>query len=218
MDIIIGSSTTLAKALGSKKNRFFLGRTNPYNLKNWIKIIGLSKQKEIESASNILIELMEKECMNNSFNLILLQGISSNNWDESIYVNTISAGILSESFIQILTKNNKKGTITLIGSATAYNGGKLPYATSKAALFGLLNALHLKYSDIVRTNLVIPGAFDGKMTSDWDDEKKNKIAGDVFTKRIATAKEIVDAIIFAINNKYVAGSIINMTSGKVKIQ
>ena len=217
MLIVIGSSSSLAKEISDiDQNTIFVGRTNPYKFTNWVCGSNLSTNTGIEDEliifKNILLEYKDIKV----FDLILLNGISSNSWEDSININLIATAKISLLFSEYIRENNIKGSVTLIGSASSYLGGKLPYSMTKASLVGLMNTLSKEYSPNVRINMVLPGAFESGMTEDWNNDKKVKISSATYQKRLANATEIVNAIIFCTENQYLSGATINMTSGGVK--
>lgn len=68
------------------ENTVFIGRSNPFNLKNWLEISGLETIKKI----NITENLIENYIKNNYFqkiNIVFLQEISTKDWESSINVN-----------------------------------------------------------------------------------------------------------------------------------
>lgn len=215
LTFVIGSSTPLALEIQKKDhNTLFLGRSNPYGLKNWHEIDGLDTVEKI----NTVIEIFKKILVNNlavEYNLVFLQGISSKNWEESINVNQLSVGMISEVFCDQLKTLDKKGTVTMVGSASAYLGGKLTYSSTKASLNGLMTAMNKNYSPLIRANIVLPGVFYGGMIEDWDKDKIKLVESKTLTKKIGSAEEISEAILFCIDNQYVCNSVINMTAGQV---
>ncbi len=219
MIICIGSSSKLAKKLSlSDADTLFLGRSNPFNISNWLKGFDLSSGDGINSEIVLLQELLNKSLkFNDPIHLVLLNGVSTETWEVSINVNMIASAMLSEVFAKFTKSNNIFGSITLIGSASSYLGGKLPYSMSKASLIGLMNTLIIQYKPNLRVNMILPGAFEGGMTSDWDMNKKTKIASTTNQQRLASVDEIADSIIFCTQNTYLSGAIINMTGGGVKL-
>jgi NAD(P)-dependent dehydrogenase (short-subunit alcohol dehydrogenase family) len=130
-------------------------------------------------------------------------------------INLISCGILSETFGEFLHSNQKAGSITFIGSVAQVNGKKLTYSSTKSALIGLMNSVNHNYGEFVRTNIIIPSSFESKMIEDWNKEKRKNVSDSLYSKRFVT-KEIAHAIKFCINNSYIQGSILNLSSGGVR--
>jgi NAD(P)-dependent dehydrogenase (short-subunit alcohol dehydrogenase family) len=217
MVVVVGSSSQVALGIYKiDKKTNFIGRTNPFKFDNWIQGGDLALDDEIIKTINILQQFLDNYIENESINIIFLNGLSSNDWESSINVNLVATAKLSEQFCKHLDKNKLTGSITLIGSASSYLGGKLPYSTTKASLIGLMSSLNANYSPSIRVNMVLPGAIESGMTQDWSNEKKIKISQTTYQKRLANIDEIANAINFCIQNTYLSGATINMTSGGVK--
>ncbi len=212
--LVVGSSSFLSKALSILfEDAIFFGRSNPHNLRNWNKSLPLNSWDGIVKTSAAIADSIAP---GDHYHLILLQGVSTDDWEESIYVNQISVAEIAESFAKSLQRNHTSGSITMIGSASSTLGGKVQYSSTKAALVGVQNSLLKNFSGHVRVNQILPGVIEGGMTKDWDLEKVGTISKKTYAGRFASADEIVDAIKFVILNDYISGSVINMTSGQVK--
>lgn len=194
----------------------FIGRSNPYGLTNWQQGSSLEDMEGIAATWQTIIEYATS-WDNNPAHLVLLQGVSSQDWMKSIYVNMLSVGILAESFAQLNRQRRAIGSIALLGSASAYLGGNIPYAGTKAALPGIMRGLNRKYGNETRTNIVIPGFFEGGMTAAWSEERLAEVASRTHARRPATAREVAGAILFCAMNEYACGSVVNMTSGQIPI-
>jgi NAD(P)-dependent dehydrogenase (short-subunit alcohol dehydrogenase family) len=217
MIICIGSGSALAQGMQNLAlNTIFIGRNNPFVLDKWEQGFDLSTNEGIEKEVFLVKEILQKNIDQKEIHLVLLNGISSNDWNDSVNINLISTAKISDMFAGFLKKNAIKGSIVLIGSAASHLGVKLPYSMTKASLVGLMNVLNNKFSPDVRANMILPGAFEGGMTDDWSDEKKLKISETAYQNRLATGGEIVQSIMFCIENTYLSGATINMTSGGIR--
>lgn len=223
--IVVGSSSVLARSISQNLNQselIFFGRSNPFNLVNWQKSIDINTIEDAQISSNKILNHIQEISELSEYDtahLIILSGVSSNNWIESIAVNQYFPALLSSGFINIFESQNLRDvSITLIGSAAAYLGGKAAYASTKSSLTGLMHSLNKRSDSNVRVNLVVPGAFEGNMIKDWDINKKKLVSANTVINRIASADEVSEAIIFASTNTYTADSIINMSGGQVTIE
>jgi NAD(P)-dependent dehydrogenase (short-subunit alcohol dehydrogenase family) len=213
--LAFGSSSPLALALSKLADFHFVGRTNPYGFKNFIKIVGYDKINDIQE----LIQTLEnKEIISDidMLHVVFLQGVSSSDWALSINVNFLSVALISEYLGKKIKKQNIEGSFTLIGSASSNIGGKMTYCSTKSALNGVMASLNKNFSPNIRTNIVIPGAFEGNMIRDWDSEKRIKVSKNTFSNRLGSPDEISNAIFFCIKNNYLSGSKINITNGQIK--
>ena len=83
-------------------------------------------------------------------------------------------------------------------------GGKASYASTKASLTGLMHSVNNRSTNYVRVNLVVLGAIESNMITDWNIEKRATASTKTTLNRIASADEIVDVILFVVMNSYVA--------------
>ncbi|MDO4612259.1 MAG: SDR family oxidoreductase [Candidatus Saccharibacteria bacterium] len=221
---VIGSSSKIAKNLEafldeSEYEKTFFGRKNPNNLKDFRQYDGIFDQESVKALIKILEEAVAKRKDGaDELHLVILAGVSSRDWLESFYVNEYLPAALSEKFAELAEGLSKPASITLIGSAAAYMGAKIQYATTKASLTGILHTINRDFAKKVRINLIVPSAFESGMTDDWSEEKKKAIGESNSIGRLGYSSEIADAIKFAIDNKFLTGAMINMTGGLVNIE
>jgi NAD(P)-dependent dehydrogenase (short-subunit alcohol dehydrogenase family) len=213
--IVFGSTSSLSKALNHCVDCHFIGRGNPFNFDNFISHLGFDTEENINLSISILDNLVNKLEFN-SLHLIFLQGISSNDWKLSINVNLLSVAMISEFISKKLNLIKSKGSLTYIGSAAGVLGGKMPYSATKTGLNGVMSSINKDFAPIQRANIVLPGAFEGKMTRDWDNEKQNRILKNTYSKRLASPEEIAESILFCTRNEYLCGNTINLTNGQIK--
>ncbi len=222
--LIIGSSTPLAAALEKAIDAdiHFFGRSNPLQLTNWTSIPQITSVGDIESIARAAIDTLkgDQDEKIKIIRLIILSGVSSNDWQESVLVNEILPAVLSEALIEYVSSSapDADTSITFIGSSGAYRGAKLPYSATKASLTGIMHSLNRKSPSNIRTNIVLPAAFNGGMIADWDNEKRAQVATSTLVGRIGTVEDITDAILFVANNSFVTDSILNITGGQVAIE
>lgn len=219
---IIGSSSRIAKSLeaslDSDFEMMFFGRTNPYDLKNFISYGGINGENSVHVLGQMVIDDLKTSTGLDSASLVVLAGISSNNWTESFLVNEYLPAKLSEMFCETVVSLGLQGnSVTLVGSSAAYQGAKLPYATTKASLSGILHTISRDYRNTVRINIILPSAFESGMIADWNEEKRKDIANSNHIGRLGDADDMADAIVFTVKNGFITNSTINMTGGTVHI-
>jgi len=219
---VIGSSSKLAESVEKLSSEsyvpVFFGRSNPYNFKNYISYNGVTSEESVTELKQLIFNDVAKSKDLETVSLVILSGVSTNDWRESYLVNQYLPAILSEEFAkQISSHSTINPSIVLVSSTAAYQGSKLSYATTKASLTGILHTIAKDYKDKVRINIILPSAFDSGMISDWDDEKRNKVAQGNLIGRLGSTDDMADAILFAVNNRFITNSIINMSGGTVGI-
>ncbi len=225
---VIGSSSLIAKELerifddGTSRTIFF-GRSNPNRLNNFIEYDGIYDEASADKLWHIIENDMASKIKATELlaeiHLVILSGVSSYDWMNSFFVNEYMPAVIGDNFASKIKEAYPriKSSIMFVCSSGAFQGAKLPYATTKASLIGAMHALAKDYKETTRVNMILPSAFVSGMTSDWDDEKKKKIASDNLNGRLASASDMADAISFGLNNDFINNSIINMTGGTIRI-
>ncbi|MDR2407290.1 MAG: SDR family oxidoreductase, partial [Bacteroidales bacterium] len=189
-----------------------------FNLKDFVKYTGIQNEESVDGLADLIFKDIKRSENLKSASLVVLSGISSKDWRESFLVNEYLPAHLSELFAShIVDSQIRSGSITLISSSAAYQGAKLPYATTKASLTGVLHVIAKNYKNSIRINLVLPSAFDSGMIADWDDKKRQIVASSNYIGRLGTSDDIAEAILFTVQNKFITNSIINMTGGTIFI-
>lgn len=94
------------------------------------------------------------------------------------------------------------------------NAGQANYSTSKAGVIGLTKSTAKELVGRgVRCNAVAPGFVATAMTENLS--KNNKLVDAIPMKRMATAEEVADVIVFLASDKasYVTGEVIKVDGG-----
>lgn len=219
---VVGGSSKIAESIerlsAGNFSSVFLGRSNPSKLKNYIQYDGINNEESVDELDNLISTDLKQSDNLETVGLIILAGVSTNDWRESYLVNEYLPAKLSESFAKRVSNLGIENcSIILISSSAAYQGSKLSYATTKASLTGILHTIAKDYKNRVRINIILPSAFDSGMIADWDESKRNIVAGNNLIGRLGTADDMTDAILFAIRNRFITNSIINMTGGTILI-
>ncbi len=134
-------------------------------------------------------------------------------WERVMRVN-VSVPIF---MIKELLQSFKKGSsIIMAGSlmGSIPHSGSLAYGVSKAAVHGAVKNLMKFLSPYeIRINAVAPGFTESEWHKGKPDDFFEKISTKIANHRWAKCEEIADAYLFAINNEYINGSIININGG-----
>lgn len=223
--IIVGTTSPLASALDERlinQKKTFFGRTNPAAIDNWQKTPSIKTLNDADDYADAVWQQI-KAYLSLGFmriSVFIIAGVSSDDWLESISVNEYLPARITERVINGTGQlsNIEDLSLTYIGTAASYLGGKLPYSVTKASLTGLVHSSNRRSPSYVRTNLVIPGAFDGGMIADWDEEKRANVSANTTINQIAKPSQIADALVFTGENEYLADSIINMSAGQITIE
>ncbi|MFT3990176.1 MAG: SDR family oxidoreductase [Luteolibacter sp.] len=128
----------------------------------------------------------------------LLPRANEKNWDEVFAVNYHGASACAAAVIQGM-RIRKHGHIIFISSYSALHPpiGQTAYATSKAALLGLVKDLAQKYGpDGIRVNAILPGFLETPMTSKLSESRRETVRNDHALGRFNTVTEVAAFIRF----------------------
>lgn len=111
-------------------------------------------------------------------------------------------------------------SVVVLGSVAAYTGGGLmgngAYATSKAALLGLVRAYARELAPQATTvNMVAPGATTTPMTAALDELDRDRIASMSLFGRLSRPEEIASAVEFLLSrdNATITGQVLHVNGG-----
>ncbi|MFD1851742.1 SDR family NAD(P)-dependent oxidoreductase [Oceanobacillus bengalensis] len=154
----------------------------------------------------------------------LLHEYSSEEYDRLMNINLKGAFLGIKYVIPVMIENGGGTIVNTVSSnsfkPTAYNG---VYAASKHALAGLTKSIGQDYQDL---NIFAVGVAPNTMqtnisasaASTFTEEVGEKIAATTGPNIAATAEEIADVVIFAMNGaKTLNGSIVNCAGGQIYI-
>lgn len=145
-----------------------------------------------------------------------LDSLSIEDWNHSIEVNVTSAMRICQLADSQMMDG---GRIVLVGSPVAFAGANKPsYAASKAALHGLTMSVSRQLGKRgICVNTVLPGPMITGMTSDWSDEKRNRIAQETRLNRLAKPEDIAHVMAQMMGEKwtYMSASLVDLTCGSL---
>ncbi len=143
--------------------------------------------------------------------------MSSDDWNSVINVNLNSSFHLLKHFVKKMVKK-KYGRIVFISSVVAHTGnpGQVNYASSKAAISGLVKSLALELSTRnITVNSVAPGFIQSNMTDKLNDDQKNAILDRIPMKKLGNSSDIAKAVGFLCseNANYITGQTLHVNGG-----
>lgn len=149
--------------------------------------------------------------------------MTSEEWDYTFRVNVKNTWIVVKKLLPILANstegNQNWPSVVAVGSihGIVTSAGLAAYASSKAALLGLVRSLAIEAAPHrVRINAVVPGAVNTRMlTEHLSPEEIKRLANRQLLKRIADPTEIADSIEFFISSKssYITGQYLIVDGG-----
>lgn len=132
--------------------------------------------------------------------------ISGDEFSKVIGVNVVGVHNVVASVARTMVKNQVQGSIVVLGSVAAFNGGGLmgrgAYSTSKAALLGMVRSYARELAEYkIRVNTVAPGATATPMTDSLTPENRERILTQMLVGRFLDSSEVVSAINFLISDE-----------------
>ena len=145
-----------------------------------------------------------------------LTQMSERDYDRVMDVCLKGAFLCSQKAMWLMAKK-RNGHIINIGSFSALYGtaGQTNYAAAKAGLIGLTKSLAAEYgSKNVRTNCVLPGLLETKMTAHLmsDPARKDDLVKRHLLRRLNTVEDAARFIVFLYTMKNVSGQVFQLDS------
>jgi 3-oxoacyl-[acyl-carrier protein] reductase len=139
-------------------------------------------------------------------------------WKKVIDVNLNAVFYLSSTIAERMLRERRKGVIVNISSIAAQgNAGQSAYAASKAAIEALTKVWAKELGLFgIRCVAVSPGFSNTKGGADaLEAELLNRWVPQVPLRRLGEVEEVVDAILFAVQNDFFNGRVLNIDGGLV---
>jgi NAD(P)-dependent dehydrogenase (short-subunit alcohol dehydrogenase family) len=129
-------------------------------------------------------------------------------------INLTASVITSKYFAKSLKENESAGKIINIADVGGIRpwAGYVLYCSSKAALIGATKALAKELAPAVCVNAIAPGIVT--WPADFDDSQKQRQLSFIPLRRIATARDITEAVIFLLENDYITGQVLCVDGGR----
>lgn len=141
--------------------------------------------------------------------------MNPDDWCKTTNVNLDGVFRVINAFL-LRMKLNGGGSIINIGSVLGEIGsiGCSAYVASKAGLVGLTKAVAKEVSkDNITANVLSLGYFDIGLGKRFNEELKKKIIGSIPLGRFGFPEEIVRAVFYLANSRYMTGATLQLTGG-----
>ena len=139
--------------------------------------------------------------------------VTEDKWDQHFSVNLKSPFFLSQEWVR-QQPELKKGHLINIADWRGTRPGKdyLVYTMTKAALITMTKSLALALAPDIQVNAIAPGAIlppPGKSQEYLDEVAKN-----IPLKRSGSCEEIVHAVRYLLQSRFVTGEVVHVTGGQ----
>jgi NAD(P)-dependent dehydrogenase (short-subunit alcohol dehydrogenase family) len=135
------------------------------------------------------------------------------NWDAQMNTNARAPFFLAQHAAHLMRANGGGKMINIADVAgeviwPAY----LPYSVSKAALIAVNRGLAKAYAPDIQVNAICPGPV--LFPEYYTDQQKRSAIERTLLKRAGSARDIVNAVVFLIENDYITGDVIHVDGGR----
>lgn len=141
--------------------------------------------------------------------------LSEAEWREVIDVNLNSLYNTTSAVINQMIENGY-GRIINISSIIGQSGGfgQTNYAASKAGIIGFTKSLALETAKCgITVNAVCPGFIGTEMVAAMPENVLAQVISKIPMRRLGTADEVADAVVFLVKGDYITGQCINVNGG-----
>jgi len=134
-------------------------------------------------------------------------------WDLQMETNAKAPFFVSQHAARLMRKSHAGKIINIVDVAgEVIWPGYLPYSVSKAALIAVNRGLAKAYAPNIQVNAIAPGPV---LFPDYYTEEQKRSAIDrTLLKRAGSPRDIVNAVVFLIENDYITGDIIHVDGGR----
>jgi pteridine reductase len=141
-----------------------------------------------------------------------LGSVTEDRWDELLNTNLRSAFFAAQRAAAALRAT--RGAIVNIADIGALRPWRnhTPYLVSKGGLLTLTEALAKDLAPEVRVNAVAPGPV--LLPDDWTAEQAERAAQSVLLKRLGSAEDVAEAVVYLARAEYITGVVLPVDGGQ----
>jgi NAD(P)-dependent dehydrogenase (short-subunit alcohol dehydrogenase family) len=134
-------------------------------------------------------------------------------WDEQLNSNARAPFFVAQAAAQMMTKRGEGKIINIVDVAgEVIWPGYFAYSVSKAALIAVNRGLAKAYAPAIQVNGIAPGPV--LFPDNYTEEQKRSAIDRTLLKRAGHPSDIVNAVVFLIENDYITGEIIHVDGGR----
>jgi NAD(P)-dependent dehydrogenase (short-subunit alcohol dehydrogenase family) len=134
-------------------------------------------------------------------------------WDEQMDTNARAPFFIAQHAARLMRRNGGGKIINIADVAgEVIWPGYLPYSVSKAALIAVNRGLAKAYAPEIQVNAIAPGPV--LFPDYYTEEQKNSAVDRTLLKRAGSPADIVNAVMFLVENDYITGELIHVDGGR----
>lgn len=137
-------------------------------------------------------------------------------WNKAIAANLTSTFVMSSHVVERMARKRTKGLIVNISSIAAQgNAGQSAYTAAKAGVNAMTLAWAKELGPLgIRAVAIAPGFIDTESTRDaLTPERLEEWIAKTPLRRLGTVSQIADTVVFAAENDYLSGTVIEVDGG-----
>lgn len=140
---------------------------------------------------------------------------SIENWNDTIDTNLRGAFLCSQVATEIMFRRRIRGVIVNLSSVSRRGrAGQIAYAASKAGISAMTAAMAQELAAYkIRCVAIAPGLIDTPMGRQVPEQHRKEIVRATPVRRMGTAEEIADAVLFCIRNDFINGTTLEIDGG-----
>lgn len=137
--------------------------------------------------------------------------VTAAGWDAMMALNVRAPFLAAQAAAPRMTSG---GAIVNIADLAAFETwpAYVPHGISKAAVVQMTRALARVLAPDIRVNAVAPGAV--LLPDDWDDAAHMRLADTTPLRRLGTADDVVEAVLYLATARYVTGTVLHVDGGR----
>jgi pteridine reductase len=140
-------------------------------------------------------------------------GATPEHWDSQMDTNAKAPFFIAQRAARSMRARGAGKIINIVDVAgEVIWGGYLPYSVSKAALIALNRGLAKSYAPEIQVNGIAPGPV--LFPEYYTEEQKKAAIERTLLKRAGSPQDIVNAVVFLIENDYITGDVIHVDGGR----
>ena len=138
--------------------------------------------------------------------------VTPEQWDSMFALNLRAPFFIAQAAVPLL--HVQGGVIINIADLAAFETwpAYVPHAMTKAGLMQMTRGLARTLAPEIRVNAVAPGAV--LLPDDWSDESGDRLASTTPLRRLGTAADVAQAVIYLCEAPYVTGEVLIVDGGR----
>jgi pteridine reductase len=133
-------------------------------------------------------------------------------WDRQMQSNAKAPFFIAQRAARIMARDGGKIINMVDVAGEIVWPGYLAYSVSKAALIAITKGMAKSYAPSIQVNAVAPGPV--LFPEHYSEEQKRSAIERTLLKRAGSARDVVNAIVFLIENDYITGEVIHVDGGR----